>query len=702
MTAEWGRVSREIRTRTGFNVVYIVTGDIPPAIALASGILYAASPSLKVPLMVNPKTIWSSSHLPTLPAVAVQLLELSEEPHPEIHKITQVIKTDPAISAKILKSTNSSYFAFRNEVTSIDRAVPLLGATMVTSLALSFSLVEAAMTSGPLAEHYKRYWMKSVLQAVAGEMLGEQTQVKDQFFLAGLLADLGRLAMLKTVGREYAPVLDEAEDNQRNLWEVERERLGFDSIEIGTKLMERWKLPAPLIQAAAAREQNLDELQKQTETGCKELIKVVAVASAVSDYFCASNKGPALERMRLLTSTWFDMDEARLEQFLNYVKSRMEEAAGAFSVNAEDLGDPVELMALANEHLSQLAVREHVAGRVARHQQTLAEEQNRILLEENKQLHKQVLHDPLTKLYNRNFFEEALAREVHVCRRSADPIAVIFCDVDHFKRINDNYGHPFGDFVLEEMAQVFQDEMRNADVLARYGGEEFVILAVQPTEKGLEKVTERIRFRVENHGICFGDDRVPITVSVGAALIIPRRNSEDVAERLLAEADEAMYESKRAGRNRVTIRCLMQEDERRLVQSIVQRRFSRWLVNRQILDIPTASRVLLNSRTEPVPVGELGCQHGCLDSAAVQRILDEQLATDERFGEAAVRLGLLTESQLAQLLAWQNEDPKSLAQTLIRCGVLGRQDTELLLDQYLAESALQRASLSAMEIASFM
>ncbi len=194
---------------------------------------------------MNPQTIWSSSQLPTLPAVAVQLLELAEEPHPEIHKIARIIKTDPAITAKILKSINSSYFAFRNEVTSIDRAVPLLGATMVTSLALSFSLVEAAMTSGPLADHYQRYWMKSVLQAVAGEMLGERTKVKDQFFLGGLLADLGRLAMLKTIGRDYAPVLEEAEENQRNLRDVEQERLGFDSVEVGVKLMEALEAARP-------------------------------------------------------------------------------------------------------------------------------------------------------------------------------------------------------------------------------------------------------------------------------------------------------------------------------------------------------------------------------------------------------------------------------------------------------------------------
>ena len=109
--------------------------------------------------MIDPTKIWSSSQLPTLPSVAIHLLELSKDPETEIRDVIEVIKTDPAISAKILKSTNSSFFGFNSKVTSIDRAVPLLGTTVVTSLALSFSLVDAAMTTGPMVEHYNAYWM---------------------------------------------------------------------------------------------------------------------------------------------------------------------------------------------------------------------------------------------------------------------------------------------------------------------------------------------------------------------------------------------------------------------------------------------------------------------------------------------------------------------------------------------------------------
>ena len=120
--------------------------------------------------MIDPSKIWSAPQLPTLPAVAVRLVELSKQPDLEIRDVIELIKADPAISAKILKSTNSSFFGFTSEVTSIDRAVPLLGTTMVTSLALSFSLTDMAMKTGSLVDHYQSYWTQSVIQGIADHM----------------------------------------------------------------------------------------------------------------------------------------------------------------------------------------------------------------------------------------------------------------------------------------------------------------------------------------------------------------------------------------------------------------------------------------------------------------------------------------------------------------------------------------------------
>ena len=641
--------------------------------------------------MIDPQKLWSSSQLPTLPSVAIRLLDLSQNPDTEIKDVVDAIKTDPAISAKILKSTNSSFFGVQSKVTSIDRAVPLLGTTVVTSLALSFSLVEAAMTSGPMASHYNAYWLQSVVQGITAELLSEESAkgLDCEYFLTGLLMDLGRLAMLKTIPKEYLPVLERVQNEQRDLHEVESEAFGINHVEVGVKLMENWGLPDTLINSIQYHHTPVSGILEQQGSDDFELIKAISVTAATGDYFCSVNKGAALKRLQELTGAIYNFTDTDLEEFLAKVRLRVDEGGDLFSVNTDELGEPGELMAQASEQLAQLAVREHVAGAQAVARQQAAERETQELATKNQQLQKQAMHDPLTKIYNRQFFNEALQKEISRCCRNAAPIGLIFSDVDKFKRLNDTYGHQFGDLVLQRIAKAFSQVLRSSDTLARYGGEEFVILVNGPTEKGLELVAERVRARIEAEEISFGDQRVAVavavTVSVGAAIAVPGRTETNLGERLIAAADEAMYDCKKNGRNQVRLRSLLSQQESRLARGVNRKRFSRWLVNRQVFDIPTASKVLLQCQTERKRIGVLAQEQGYLDAAQVDRILAEQEQTGERFGEIAMRLGLLLEDQLAHLLAMQQEDPLRYAQALIHQGLLDRQGVVSLLKEYITE-----------------
>src|SRR5262249_49696977 len=115
----------------------------------------------------------------------------------------------------------------------------------------------------------------------------------------------------------------------------------------------------------------------------------------------------------------------------------------------------------------------------------------------NQELQERATRDPLTKLYNRAFFAEALSAAIGAASRSAGLLAVVFSDIDHFKRINDTYGHQFGDQVLATVSRIHTEALRRSDIVARYGGEEFVVLVHQPSEKGLEKLAGRLREAVE-------------------------------------------------------------------------------------------------------------------------------------------------------------------------------------------------------------
>ncbi|MEU8665142.1 GGDEF domain-containing protein, partial [Actinoplanes philippinensis] len=153
--------------------------------------------------------------------------------------------------------------------------------------------------------------------------------------------------------------------------------------------------------------------------------------------------------------------------------------------------------------------------------------------------------DSLTGLRTRRFFAEALGGECRRAARTGHPVGLLVIDVDHFKRINDGYGHPAGDQVLREVARRLTAASRAGGVVARYGGEEFVVLAPHTGTDELLTLAERFRTEVAGLPVDIGGDLLSVTVSVGAAAAV-----HPDEEALLRAADEALYAAKGAGRNR--------------------------------------------------------------------------------------------------------------------------------------------------------
>ncbi len=644
--------------------------------------------------MIEARRIWTSSQLPTLPSVAAKLLELTKDPETEIRQVIEVIKTDPAITAKILKAANSSFFGLASEVRTIDRAVPLLGTTVATSLALCFTLSDEAMTKGPAVAHYLAYWRQSIVQAAAAETLAQRHNraVSGEFFLCGLLLDLGQLAMLKTIPRQYHPVRDAVQELDRPLIECEVQSLGFSHVDIGAKLMEHWKLPTTMIEAARLHHAPWTALVELRDQPQFELIVSMVAAAAIGDYFCTPFKGRALEQLRLLASNCWGMTSTDVDALLTEVDERFKLAGDLFQVDLSSFGSPSDLMVEANEQLAQIAVKEHIASAQATVRQQSVEAENRVLQSHNEELRWQALRDPLTGLYNRHFFDETISREFNGCARAAAPIGLLFVDVDHFKRLNDTYGHQYGDEVLQRIAKIFSDSIRSSDIVARYGGEEFVILVKQPTEKGLERIAERIREQIAHEPFECQKTRVSVTVSLGAALTIPDRQGSDSHRELIAAADECLYQSKHSGRNRVTIRSLIDEAELRLMQQVAAQRFSRWLVSKELADITAISRALVECQPSNVRIGEIAQKYGYLSAEQVEHVLKQQQSSQTRFGQIACENEWLSRGQLAKLLAWQQEDPKQFASIIIRLGILSPQAAAAALDDYLQASQLAAAS----------
>jgi two-component system, cell cycle response regulator len=168
-----------------------------------------------------------------------------------------------------------------------------------------------------------------------------------------------------------------------------------------------------------------------------------------------------------------------------------------------------------------------------------------------RQMYESALRDGLTKVFNKKYFTDYLEKEFAFATRHNGPLALIFLDIDHFKKINDTHGHPAGDFVLAELSQMMVELLRTEDVLARFGGEEFTILCRGSDQNGAKIVAERLRRAVEQRKFTFGGKEIPVTISLGIAAV-PESNVSDHSA-FLAAADKALYEAKRSGRNRVCL-----------------------------------------------------------------------------------------------------------------------------------------------------
>ena len=240
-----------------------------------------------------------------------------------------------------------------------------------------------------------------------------------------------------------------------------------------------------------------------------------------------------------------------------------------FTVDGIQLGSAMEMIVLAFALADRFAVmrREKVRAQEALLQaqrklvETLQASEHELelrvaqrtdeLQELNSRLETLSLTDALTGIANRRHFDEVLQQEWQRARRTGEPLALAILDVDWFKRYNDHYGHPAGDACLQRIAQVLASTVgRSSDLVARYGGEEFVFLVPLTDASGAQGIAQRLVQAIETLDLphelsTFGR----VTVSIGVAAMTP--GQDDAPETLLQRADEALYEAKKAGRNRV-------------------------------------------------------------------------------------------------------------------------------------------------------
>ncbi len=223
-----------------------------------------------------------------------------------------------------------------------------------------------------------------------------------------------------------------------------------------------------------------------------------------------------------------------------------------FEIDPDKIKPFSQIMQDANEELGKLNFTyEQIVLELSQAKQN-AEQLARELQQANNRLQQLADRDGLTCLYNHRYFQRVFEVELSRAVRYKNPLSILLLDLDHFKKINDTYGHPAGDTVLQKVSNTLVRLVRNCDTVARYGGEEFTVILPETGNKGAKVLAQRLRRGVEQKEIDHNGQVISVTMSIGVASTDISDTDHDRAA-LIDLCDKALYKAKHNGRNRVEV-----------------------------------------------------------------------------------------------------------------------------------------------------
>ena len=477
-------------------------------------------------------------NFPSPPGVASHIIQLAQDPNIEMGKVAKAIGMDPALSTKVLRIANSPLYAQRRRSENLRQALIVLGLNATLTLALSFSLVKSLRGAKPNGVNHPLYWRRALLGASAARALGEATgqTLLEELFLAGLLQDIGMLALDRAVPDLYRDT-GELQKNHRELAAHERKRIGVDHADVGHWLMKQWNLPERL-STAIGQSHKLDN--RRVLDPADGFNRCVAMSGPIVDIFVLPNDRKPFQETAQQIERVFGLDKEEFGLVIQRVSSLVPETEAIYETDV--IADPEAIVDQAREVLM-------IRNLHAMQEITQLRDTADSLSERARELEEESRRDPLTGVYNRNYLEQYLRQEFDQASRNDWPLSIAFCDLDSFKKVNDNFGHQAGDKVLKATAAILRSNVRRVDVVARYGGEEFVLVFPATDRDIARSVCERIVSAFQNTRHDIGPTPVPVTVSIGYATHGGGQRFANV-EALVKAADQALYTAKLQGRNR--------------------------------------------------------------------------------------------------------------------------------------------------------
>ncbi len=296
--------------------------------------------------------ILACPNLPSLPAVALQVIELTADVNVSLKELARTIQNDQGLSAKILKTVNSSFYGLRQRCTTIDKALVMLGLSPVKSLALGFSLVDSLHDPSHESEFdYVSYWRRGLFTGIAGKIAAERAgyEIGDEVFLGGLLQDVGMIAMYTALGDSYLEVLRKAGEDHRVLIRHELEHLDLQHTSVGAMLVARWKLPDELVLPVKYHER-----PSAAPGTCVDHVRFVGLGNLVHDVLTLEDASQSLRLLYERADAWYKVASSTVDEIVTQVAEAGKEMASLFKLDVGAYTDPSDVLAEAGKRAVSL------------------------------------------------------------------------------------------------------------------------------------------------------------------------------------------------------------------------------------------------------------------------------------------------------------------------------------------------------------
>jgi diguanylate cyclase (GGDEF)-like protein len=470
--------------------------------------------------------------------VAMQVLNLTQRADADITEIARIISKDAALSGKILRTVNSSFYGRSQAVSTISSALVILGLQSVKTLVLGFSLVTNLNKKQSKGFKHLEYWKRSIYAATAARSLAARINMvqQEEAFLAALLMDIGMLVLDIVLGDQYGEIYARVKTHAE-LLAAETESLGVNHAAVGGILAETWKLP-PLLSVPVASHHSVDDVK---DAALKPLTQMIGLAGRCADVFVEADAAQAIADVRKQVNLLYKMSEADCDTLLADIGKRTKEVAPLFDINIAGGGDFESILKKANEALVEITLQ--------------TQQQASTLQQQNQVLKEKAVTDGLTGLANRARFDEFLAERfasIAAGAPGAAPLSLLMIDIDKFKSINDRFGHPAGDAVIKSLGRLIKSAARAQDLAARYGGEEMALLLPNTQRATAAAIAETVRRAICAKPVMNNNTSIPVSASIGVATFeigVPLAS----AAQLIKAADLALYNAKNSGRNCVRV-----------------------------------------------------------------------------------------------------------------------------------------------------